>query len=369
MTKREREIIKILKENPLISQNELAESLGISRSSAAVHITNLMKKGIIIGKGYVIKDEKYVAVMGGANVDINGFPNDKLVERDSNPGKVEKTLGGVGRNIAENLAKLGVSTRLLTLVGNDDYGTWLLDKTKLEGVDVNLVKKLSNYNTGTYLTIQDEDGNMLAAINQMDIFEEMDERYPQEVLNILKSAETVVIDTNLSQKAIDYIFSKIGNTRVVCDTVSVAKAMRIKEHLGKLFLLKPNSYEAEELTGIKFKNDIATLKEIGKSFMDKGLENLILSMGKKGVYCRNNKVEGIITHDEVHTVNANGAGDALIAAVAKESSESNNLIDWAVRGVAAAIISIQSELTTPEELTDELIDETIKEFNIQWKNI
>ena len=64
MTNREQEILEILRQNPLISQNDLADQLGITRSSIGVHITNLMKKGYILGKGYIVREDAYVCASG-----------------------------------------------------------------------------------------------------------------------------------------------------------------------------------------------------------------------------------------------------------------------------------------------------------------
>ena len=88
MTKRERQLLNWIEENPLISQRELAEKAGVTRSSVAVHISNLMKKGYITGKGYILQTTPYVTVVGGVNVDIGGRPAGALIPRDSNPGSV-----------------------------------------------------------------------------------------------------------------------------------------------------------------------------------------------------------------------------------------------------------------------------------------
>ena len=119
MTLRERQILNWIEENPMISQEELARKAGITRSSVAVHISNLMKKGHITGRGYVLSGAAYVAVVGGVNIDIGGRPLQPLIERDSNPGKVLISLGGVGRNIAHNMSLLGLNVRFLTAFGND----------------------------------------------------------------------------------------------------------------------------------------------------------------------------------------------------------------------------------------------------------
>ena len=84
-TDREQQILAWIKQNPLISQNELAELCGITRSGVAAHISNLMKKGYIAGKGYVLRSGTYAAVVGGVNMDIGGQSYAPLIAGDSNP--------------------------------------------------------------------------------------------------------------------------------------------------------------------------------------------------------------------------------------------------------------------------------------------
>ena len=86
MTQRERQLLSWIQENPLISQQELADKAGITRSSVAVHISNLMRKGHILGKGYLLKEQEYVVGIGAANVDVHGRSKAPINLRDSNPG-------------------------------------------------------------------------------------------------------------------------------------------------------------------------------------------------------------------------------------------------------------------------------------------
>ena len=93
MTQRERQILRWIEENPLISQQELADKAGITRSSAAVHISNLMKKGVILGKGYLVNTAPYVVVVGGVNMDIGGRSAAPLGSAGSNPARVRAGVG------------------------------------------------------------------------------------------------------------------------------------------------------------------------------------------------------------------------------------------------------------------------------------
>ena len=82
MTRRERQLLEWIRENPCISQQELADKAGITRSSAAVHISNLMRKGYIAGRGYLLREAPYIAVVGGVNMDIGAVSDAPLVARD-----------------------------------------------------------------------------------------------------------------------------------------------------------------------------------------------------------------------------------------------------------------------------------------------
>ena len=75
MLTREQEILNIIIADPMISQSEIADKLGITRSSVSVYITNLIKKGIIKGRGYVVNEEFYPVIVGAANLGPDGNYN------------------------------------------------------------------------------------------------------------------------------------------------------------------------------------------------------------------------------------------------------------------------------------------------------
>lgn len=368
MTKREKEIIDILKKEPMISQIDLARRLGISRSSIAVHITNLMKKEIIAGKGYMIRDESFVAVLGGANLDILGFPTEKLTPGDSCPGTVLQSLGGVGRNIAENLARLKVPVRFLTLLGDDMNGDFLLEETKAMGVDVSYIQRVREYPTGIYLAIQNEEGEMISAISQTSIYDNMDQSYPESVLPVLTAASRIVVETNISKPALEHIVKWLPDAQIFLDTVSSKKALRVKDFIGQFTTIKPNRVESEILTGIKI-TDQASLKLSAQWYLNQGVKNIFISLGSEGTFAANAQFMGKVLSKPVHPVNTNGAGDSFIAAMVMTSLDTDDIREWAKNGVAASIIAVLSESTINRAMTPELINEIKKEYQIEWKNI
>ena len=153
MTQRERQILDLIAANPMISQQELADTLNITRSSVAVHISNLLKKGYIAGKGYVLRTGTYAVVVGGVNVDIGGRSYAKLVAADSNPGRVSISLGGVGRNIAHNMALMGLDVKLLTAMGDDIYGSRIAASCTELGIDASHALRVPDCATSTYLSL------------------------------------------------------------------------------------------------------------------------------------------------------------------------------------------------------------------------
>ena len=202
MTQRERQILQLIESDPMISQQALADSLGITRSSAAVHISNLIKKGHIAGKGYVLRSGSYAVVVGGVNMDIGGRSYSPLVGSDSNPGVVSMSFGGVGRNIAHNLALLGTDVRLLTAYGEDIYGQRIAASCAELGIDASHALRLADERTSTYLYIADEKGEMNLALSDMDICKRITPGYLAANLPLIQNAQVVVADTNIPEESI-----------------------------------------------------------------------------------------------------------------------------------------------------------------------
>lgn len=96
-----------------------------------------------------------VLVIGAAGQDLVGQSRLELQPGTSNPGKIRRSFGGVGRNVAENLARLGHPVRLLTVVGADSPGDQLIHQLEEAGVDASQIIRLDDKPTSTYLAIVD----------------------------------------------------------------------------------------------------------------------------------------------------------------------------------------------------------------------
>lgn len=367
MTNREREILGWLRRDPLIPQQTLAERLGITRSSVGVHISNLMQKGYILGKGYILSPEGRVAVVGGANLDIFGFPSKELLPGVSNPGRVETACGGVGRNIAENLARLGTPVSLVTAVGQDAHGDRICREAEAAGIDLEHTIRSGCYPTSTYIALQDGTGEMAWAVSQMDIMAELSAENLRKEELWLENAAALVLDTNLSAGALDWLTSRYRHLPIWVDPVSVEKARRLGNLLGALYALKPNRQEAELLSGIPADSREGVLAN-WRWFMAAGVKELWLSLGSEGLFYGNG-THGIFARPPAAAaVNTNGAGDALMAGAVFGTlcgEDDENRVRMALAASALTCTTVQtihpdlSETHLKTLMREVIIDETV----------
>ena len=350
MTQREAQILQWIQENPMISQQELAEKAGITRSSAAVHISNLMKKGYIAGKGYIIRTAPYAVVVGGVNLDIGGTPFAPLIEQDSNPGQVRTSLGGVGRNIAHNMALLGLDVRLITALG-DDLNAQRITTSCIElGIDLAPSLQVPGGTTSTYLFLTDERGDMALAVSDMEIYSHLTPRYLASKEQLLNHARLVVCDTNIPAESLQWVAENC-KAPVFVDPVSTAKAGKVKLVLGKLHTLKPNRIEAELLSGVSITDD-RSLAAAADALLATGLHRVFISLGGDGVYAADHLGGRIkVPCGPARMVNTTGCGDAFMAALAWGWLEGLGLEEAARAGLAASAIAMEGAETINPELS------------------
>ena len=343
MTQREQQILALIEANPMISQQELADALNITRSSVAVHISNLLKKGYIAGKGYVLRTGSYAVVVGGVNVDIGGQSHRRLVPEDSNPGRVSVSLGGVGRNIAHNMTLMGTDVRMLTAIGEDLHGSRVASSCAELGIDISHALRVSDCPTSTYLYVADEQGEMAVAISDMEICNRITPAYLAANLPLLQSARVVVADTNIPEESLVYLAENC-TAPLFCDPVSTIKAEKLRSILNKIHTLKPNRLEAELLSGIPIETK-ADAETAARVLLGKGIKRVFISMGADGVCAAEEDRVCWLSNIPGRMVNTTGCGDAFMAALVWAYMEDMELEAAARAGLAAGSIAMESKET------------------------
>lgn len=291
--------------------------------------------------------ERYVVVIGGMNMDICGRPTATIVDRDSNPGKVSLSVGGVGQNMAQSLAHLGVPTYLVTVYGNDANGRVMERTCRENGIDLEYAQCLDDFRSSTYMFITDETGDMLLAVNDMDICEQITPAFLKTRRDFINGASICLLDANLAPETMKWIGDNV-TAPLFGDTVSTVKADHFLPILNKMSVLKPNAIEAAKLSGIDI-HDKASAEEGAAWLMDKGVKTVYISLGIEGILCasRTSGVEEMVHVPPYPTIiaTANGAGDTGMAAITWSYFDDPNRPIQEVGHIAQAASSIALECT------------------------
>lgn len=343
MTQRERQILQLIERDPMIAQQDLADALGITRSSVAVHISNLIKKGYIAGKGYVLRSGSYAVVVGGVNMDIGGRSFAPLVAADSNPGAISMSLGGVGRNIAHNLALMGTDVRMLTAFGEDVHGQRIAASCAELGIDASHALRVADLPTSIYLYISGPDGDMSMAMSDMQIADRITPAYLAANLSLLQNAQVVVCDTNIPAESLVYLAENC-TAPLFCDPVSTAKAEKLRPILHRIHTLKPNLLEAQLLAGMEIR-DKKDVDKVADKLLELGVHRMFISMGADGMYAATKEERLWLPNLPGKMVNTTGCGDAAMAALVWAYLEGTDLKNTTLAGLAAGAIAMESEET------------------------
>ena len=306
---------------------------------------------------------KRIAVVGGANMDIGGFPDSVLVAGDSNPGRVRMTPGGVGRNIAENLVRLGLDVELVTALGDDANGHAILADCHTKGIGVTAVQIEKGCGTSVYLFINDAQGDMSVAINDMAIQSCITPQRLAERLELLNSMDAVVLDANLPQESIAFLSREV-RVPIFADAVSAAKVGKLKGVLGKLYCLKPNRIEAELLTGMSIAG-VEDAKAAAQQLLAQGLRRVMLTLGPEGAVCADAQDSICLPPGHMEIVNASGAGDAYTAALVWSHCNELSLRESGIAGMAASAIAMQSISAVNPEMSAEKLCRRMQEIQNQ----
>ena len=302
--------------------------------------------------------------IGGANIDIHGKSLNAIVMRDSNPSSLHISCGGVIRNILENLSHLECETTLISAVGDDTFGQIIMNNCKENNIGITGLAVLSNQRSSTYLSVMDDNGDMLVALNDMSIIKSMGADFIAKNLPLINNCKLCVCDGNLSAQALEKLLS-CTDIPIFCDPVSTAWAKTLIPYAHRFYALKPNLMELEVLSGIPVTNE-STLQNAVDALLKKGLTEIYVSLGKDGMFYKNNKGElyNKKSLPVLNIVNATGAGDAAMAGIVYGSLHEMNYKDKVHFALACSIIALQDDNTINPQINTDLVYEIIKEYII-----
>jgi sugar/nucleoside kinase (ribokinase family) len=306
----------------------------------------------------------YVLVFGVSICDIIGFTNKNYRPFDSNPGKVKVSFGGVCRNIAENMAKNGINTKFISVLGDDLNGVSMLEHAKKINLDMSETLIIEGESTPTYLAILDETGEMVSAVVDVSITNNLTKEFIDTKANIIKYAEYMIVDSD-NPETLEYLLTNFSNeTKFILDPVSATKSTKVKELIKYFHTIKPNRLEAEVLCGFEI-NDEENLRKAGQYFRDQGVKNVFISLDADGIYFNNGIEEGIIKAKNVSVINVTGAGDAFVAGIGYGYMNHLSIKDTVKYAITMSTITISHEDTiNPKMCTDYVLGKINK---VEWE--
>ncbi len=300
---------------------------------------------------------KPIVVVGGCNFDIYATSAGELLESDSNPGAVATSPGGVGRNIAENLARLQQPTVMLSALGDDAFAQAIRKNAAGCGLDLSRVLVLPHLSTSVYVCINKPDGDIAVAVSDMGICGQISPDYLCRCSDILEEAHCVVADTNLSKEALQHLADHYGS-KLFADSVSATKVVKLSPILPHLYCLKANRSEVSALSGVKIRS-LEDVHQAAEVLHRAGVKLVIVTLGEEGAYLSDGNTEAAMPMMQGETLNTSGCGDAFFAGVIAAFSHSSDIRCLLKNGLAMSRICAASDGAVSSRLSPQLLQEIL----------
>ena len=301
-----------------------------------------------------------MVVVGNVFVDIKGFPDNKYIPAGRNAGWVEFVHGGVGRNVAEDIANVELRPRFVSMVDDTEQGEAVLRRLVQHKVDTRFVAAVPD-GMGLWLAIHDATGDIVSSISkrpEMDALIRMLDEYGDE---IFADADSIVVEIDMDQEVIKRVFryaEKYGK-KVFAVVANMSIASQRRDFFQSIDCFVCNAQEA----GILFADDyFQTMEpdELVEALSDRvvsaRIPSMVVTMGSRGaVYATRDGEKGHCAARPVQVRDTSGAGDAFCSGVAIGLTYGKSLPEAADIGarLAASVITV-TENTCPRFLPQEL---------------
>jgi len=300
-----------------------------------------------------------VLIIGAASTDIVGVPEaDALIPRDSNPGHVAVSAGGVGRNVAENLARLGADVVLVTAFGEDANGRARRAECAAAGIGVERVIPAPGLPGPVYLAVLDESGDLAVAVADMRALESVGGDEIRRALAGMPQPDALVLDANFTTPALSSARGLVPGVPLFLECVSAAKAPRLLGLLDGAAAVHANVHEAAVLIGEDLEESLDGARRGAAGLVALGVQAAYVTAGAHGVaYATSTGATGTLAAPRVTVANATGAGDAFMAGVVTGTLAGKDAHAVARIATACAAITLGDERTVARGLDRSAVEE------------
>lgn len=358
LNKNEVRVLDIIEQDPFISQQSIADELGLTRSTVATIISGLTQKKHLLGRAYVINRASGIYCIGAMNVDRKFNLFDNIAYQTSNPSVSTVNVGGVARNIAENLGRLDMDVSLISLGGHDQDYHFVKRETE-PYVNMQHATQLNGLATGTYNAVIDPAGEMQLAVADMQIYDEMTVEWLSNFQSILQEARLLVIDLNLPRETVEYTLTLARQFEIDIFVIPVSgpKMDRLPEDLSGVTWLIVNQDESEAYFDVSVETE-EDFEGLVDRWLATGVQNVVITRGAKGSNYGNQEGdrETLFSVRTDNVVDVTGAGDSYSSGIIYGFLNGYSALDSIQFGMTNAYYTIQTEETVRMDLNEETLN-------------
>lgn len=351
-TDREKELVRIIEENPTISQTEIAALMGITRSSVSVNITNLMKKGIIKGRGYVLAKQSYPVVFGTANCDCIAYTKEApVIDAEqvlSGPVDFKIAYAGFAKTVSEIFARFNFSPMPLLVVGSDHFGSEILREMRSNNIAVDDILVTDSAPTAMYFELFDRSSNrtLMHCINS-DIRNCLTPQYLQSKHPILRNASFFVIEDAIPLDTVSYLITNYQGTPLYFLALIYSQVLDYRSSFKYFEMVGISQEMLEDLTGIAQtdgESDDQHIVSLAKAFLQNGPASILIPFsGRKLCYATRTDCYIISNETEnLPNVTYDTCRMAVFSTFLYYKNTGTPLLDTLKNCVAAQVLSAES---------------------------
>lgn len=298
-------------------------------------------------------EERPVVVIGACGVDVIAAPRRLPEVGEWAPAAVRLDFGGVGHNVAANLALLGQPVRLISVLGRDAWGEALRAHLRQLGIDTQGVATVETP-TGAYVGVLHPQGGLAYSLYGDGLLAALTPQHVRGQEALFRDAVAVFVDGNVPPRTLRTVFSLARRYRlpVVADPTAPDLAPRLRRYLPRLAMITPNHREAAALLEQDLpQDDLPRLMRAARSLVAQGVDLAIITLAEFGLCYATSEASGHIPALKTMVVDPTGAGDALTAAVLYALLRGIPVDDAVRLGLAAAALTLASPGTVAADLS------------------
>ncbi len=299
----------------------------------------------------------HIVVIGAVAVDVKAHSFGALTRHSDVPGRVRVTMGGVARNVAKNLARLGTEVALMSAVGNDEFGQMIRDDLARAGVNVDDLIEVNEHRTATWVGILDARGDLDGGVFGGESLAAITPQAVQDRAAMITCADLVAVDATLPRATIDAVIAVARASRVplYLNPASVARAETVVDCVGEFAIVTANALEAQVLTGRRI-GTIDDAKRAAQSLIERGVQRAVVTLGAEGIAYADANVTRHMPAHPTRVVDTTGAGDALAAMFLLCHLQNRALDETLERALRAAALTVACEESVSENVADAMCE-------------